>query len=251
MSTPLERQRAATVAVWRADVAARPAGAWADLGGLAVHRTGLPLVYWNGAHLTEPAGLARLPEAAAWFGDVPWGLLSPQEWEVDLPHITDQKVMLRSLTALPDVPGLDLRWGGEGMLEVQEAAFGDELLEPFLRAKPAVSVAALLTAYDGKLPVATARVFCVDGVAGVYGVGTVPSHRRQGLGAAVTVTVLHEAVRRGCDLAFLNPSELGYGVYAELGFQDVLGWSVYRTDAGSAQAHEGVASGDTGATPSP
>jgi GNAT superfamily N-acetyltransferase len=238
VSTPLERQRAATVAVWRADVAARPAGAWADLGGLAVHRTGLPVVYWNGAHLTEPEGLARLPQATAWFGDTPWALLAPQERDVDLPHITDQKVMLRSLTALPDVPDLELRWGGDGMLAVQQAAFGDELLDAFLQTKPAVSVAALVTAYDGTLPVATARVFCVDGVAGVYGVGTVPSHRRQGLGAAVTVAALHEAARRGCDLAFLNPSELGYGMYAALGFQDVPGWSVYRTFAETGLAAE-------------
>ena len=57
MTTALERQRAATVAVWKADVATRPRGDWADLGGLAVHTTGIAVPYWNGAYLTAPRGL--------------------------------------------------------------------------------------------------------------------------------------------------------------------------------------------------
>ena len=234
MTTPLERQRAATVEVWRADVATRPRGAWADLGGLAVHTTGIAVTYWNGAHLTAPTGLERLAEASAWFRDrqMPWGLLVPSELDLDVPlhHVTDQRVMMRPLSDLPDVPAVDLRWGhSEDVLRVQEAAFGDDDLADFLAAKARVAGCAIVTAYDGPSPVATARVLCVDGVAAVYGVGTVPSHRRQGLGAAVTLAVLHEGVRRGCDLAFLNPSDEGYGVYARLGFADAPSWSVYST----------------------
>jgi len=66
-----------------------------------------------------------------------------------------------------------------------------------------------------------------EGVAAVYGVGTLMSYRGRGLGRAVTLAVLHVAARRGCDLAFLNPSDLGYGVYRSLGFEDVPGWRVH------------------------
>lgn len=228
MTTPLERQRTATVGAWRADVEVRPQGAWTDLGGLSLHRTGIPVVYWNSAFLTRPSGLTGLDEATTWFGDLPWGVLAPQEWDVDLPHVTDQRVMLRDLAGLPDVPDLDLRWADAGAVTVQAAAFAGAHLEDFVLPKLTNPAGAVVTAYDGDDPVATATLLCVDGVAAVYGVGTVPSHRRQGLGAAVTVAVLLEGARRGCDLAFLNPSDEGYGVYAALGFTDAPGWSVYR-----------------------
>lgn len=230
--TPLQRQRAATVAVWRADVSVRPRGDWADLGGLAVHTTGIDVPYWNGAHLTAPEGLQRLDEAAAWFAarGMPWAVLMPSELDLAVPleHRTDQAVMLRPLDGLPPVPDLPLRWGhSDDVLAVQEEAFGDDDLSEFLSPKAALPGCAIVTAYDGELPVATARVICTEGVAAVYGVGTVAAHRRRGLGAAVTLAVLNEAVRRGCDLACLNPSDLGRGVYASLGFTDVAPWRIY------------------------
>lgn len=39
--------------------------------------------------------------------------------------------------------------------------------------------------------------------------------------------MLHEAVRRGCDLAFLNPSDEGFGMYQDLGFAEALPYRVY------------------------
>src|SRR5205823_2338112 len=99
--TPLARQRAATVAVWRADVATRPHGDWADLGGLAVHTTGIAIRHWNGAHATTADGLGRMQQAAKWFAAraMPWAVLVPAELYADpgTPLITEQPVMLREL----------------------------------------------------------------------------------------------------------------------------------------------------------
>jgi GNAT superfamily N-acetyltransferase len=229
----LARQRRATVAVWHADVATRPAGAWTDLGGLALHATGLPARHWNGAHLTAADGLAKLPEARAWFDrrELPWGLLVPAELEVEpagMLHATDQPVMLRDLVGLPDVPGIELRWtSAADAAAVQQEAFEDPLALDFVLPKLVNPTCAVVTAYDGGVPVSTATLVVTDRVAAVYGVGTVARHRRNGLGRAATLAVLHEAVRRGCDLAFLNPSTSGYAVYARLGFTDVLPWRVW------------------------
>ncbi len=228
----LARQRAATVAVWQADVAVRPAGEWVDLGGLALHTTGFDVPYWNGAHLTDPAGLAHLDEARTWFAARarPWGLLVPSELDltVDLPSLGEQRCMARDLTDLPAVPDLDLRGGtGPDVLAVQADAFGDPELEQFLATKGLLAACTHVTAYDAGHPVATARGIWVDGVVAVYGVGTVGTHRRQGLGRAVTLAVLHEGVRQGCDLAVLNPSDLGYRMYAALGFSDLPPWRIY------------------------
>ena len=53
-SDRLLRQRRATWRVWQEDARTRPDGGWADLGGLVVHATGIPVRHWNGAHLLYP-----------------------------------------------------------------------------------------------------------------------------------------------------------------------------------------------------
>lgn len=236
----LARQRAAQVAVWRADVSTRTTGRWADLGGLAAHATGLPVPYWNAVHVTAPEGLDRLDEAAAFFGELPWGVLVPEELDSGhgLTTVTEQALMLRALRDLPDVPAVELRWDAPAdVVEVQRSAFGDGgHLEGFLLPKAVNDACALVVAYDDGVPVSTATLVVVEDVAAVFGVGTAPEHRGRGLGAAVTLAVLHEAVRRGCDLAFLHPSEQGHGVYARLGFEDAPGYRVYSTLAETAGA---------------
>jgi ribosomal protein S18 acetylase RimI-like enzyme len=220
--------------VWQADVATRPRGDWADLGGVAVHTTGIPVRHWNGAHLTDPRGLDRLDAVAAWFAErgMPWGLLTPSEWELSpaLEHVTDQRVMLRSLDVLPPLPDLPLRWtSATDAASVQAAAFGDPLEETtaFVGPKLLNSACGVVTAYAGQLAVSTATLVVVDGMAAVFGVATLPAYRRQGWGRATTLAVLHEGARRGADLAYLNPSDSGEPVYRALGFTDAPPWRVW------------------------
>ena len=225
----ITRQRAAAVAVWRADVATRPRGEWAQLQDVAVHTTGIPVRPWNGAHVTGPD--PDLQAARGWFRarGMPWAVLVPAEltFRPTTELLTEQRVMLRHLEDLPPMPDLDLRWDdGPGAAAVQQAAFGDELTREFVLPKLVNPSCAVVTAYHGG-PVATATLVVAAGVAAVFGVGTLPSHRRRGLGGAVTAAVLHEASARGCDLAYLNPSDLGYGTYARLGFTDAPGWRVH------------------------
>lgn len=67
-------------------------------------------------------------------------------------------------------------------------------------------------------PVATARLSCYGDVGEILGVATQPSHRRQGLGTALTWAAMAEAKRRGCTALTLNSSALGYGLYRRIGF---------------------------------
>ncbi|MDX6197385.1 MAG: hypothetical protein QOJ79_536 [Actinomycetota bacterium] len=241
----LARQRAATYRFWREDVLSRPGGEWAELDGVQLHTTGLAPRHWNGAHVTRATDLAAaVPRVASWFAerDKPWGLLIPAELELTPPgltHATDQPVMLRRLAALPDAAAprievVDTAPPAHVAL-VQSEAFGDEYDVTLAFVSPTLGPAAAppqqtLTAYDGDEPVGVATVARMDGVAGIYGVAVREGWRRRGLGAALTAMCLQRAAASGCDLAYLNPSETGYGVYASLGFVDALPMRVWVPD---------------------
>lgn len=73
---------------------------------------------------------------------------------------------------------------------------------------------------NGK-PVATNILFNGAGVAGVYGVGTLPEARRKGIGTAITLKPLLDAREEGYYYAVLFSSRMGYSVYQRLGFREV------------------------------
>jgi ribosomal protein S18 acetylase RimI-like enzyme len=68
-------------------------------------------------------------------------------------------------------------------------------------------------------PVAMASLLLYAGVAGIYGVATVPAARRQGIGTALTLHALHEAHELGYRIATLTDTEMSRGIYRRMGFQ--------------------------------
>ncbi len=69
--------------------------------------------------------------------------------------------------------------------------------------------------------VAVATLLLHAGVAGIYGVATLPEARRQGIGAALTLHTMRVARSLGYRIAILAPSEMGMNVYRSIGFQEV------------------------------
>jgi GNAT superfamily N-acetyltransferase len=243
----LARQRAATLRFWREDVSVRPAGEWMDLDGVQLHTTGLAPRQWNGAHVSRATDLEPIvPMVAAWFHErrKPWGLLIPAELELTPPglrHETDQPVMLRRLDGLHDVSPLPPRIAmtdrapTADVAQVQSEAFGDPYEVTLAFVAPSLGPKAAppqktFTAYDVHEPVGSATVVLMDGVAGIYGLAVRDTWRRRGIGAALTATCLQHAAASGCDLAYLNPSEIGYRIYASLGFVDAPAMRVWVPD---------------------
>ncbi len=70
-------------------------------------------------------------------------------------------------------------------------------------------------------PVATASLYLGAGVAGLYNVATVEAARGRGYGTALTTAALSAARDLGYRAGILQATEMGYPVYARLGFQDL------------------------------
>ncbi|MGZ5292255.1 MAG: GNAT family N-acetyltransferase [Actinomycetota bacterium] len=77
---------------------------------------------------------------------------------------------------------------------------------------------------DGE-PVALCWTSLHEAAVGVFGVGTMPAHRRLGVGAALTSFAAHDAP--GGDLAWLQPTTMGRALYDSMAFVPVDDWQVW------------------------
>jgi ribosomal protein S18 acetylase RimI-like enzyme len=80
----------------------------------------------------------------------------------------------------------------------------------------------LAAAFDDEGPLTSGSCQSVEGVAEITGVGTLPSARRRGLGAAVTAELAALTIARGTHTVFLSASDDAVArVYAGLGFERI------------------------------
>ncbi len=76
-------------------------------------------------------------------------------------------------------------------------------------------------------PVAIASLLLHAGVAGIYGIATMPEARRQGVGTAMTLHTLQAAQALGYRVAILAPSKMGFNLYHRIGFQEYMTTQFY------------------------
>jgi GNAT superfamily N-acetyltransferase len=115
------------------------------------------------------------------------------------------------------------------LVEVEIGSFetdrpvAEGLLSPSQLSLPNVRLYAAIA--DGRA-VAQAITNTQGGAVGVFGVATLPEYRRRGIGTAITAFAI-DAVRDEADLAWLQSSELGRGLYERMGFRPVSDWDVW------------------------
>ena len=100
-----------------------------------------------------------------------------------------------------------------------------------------------LQCYVGLLsgrPVATACLVLGAGVAGLYGVGTLPDVRCRGIGTAMTLSALQRAQDMGCRLAVLRASAQGAPLYRRLGFREYCRINTYLWEANTSDTGQQV-----------
>lgn len=161
------------------------------------------------------------PAMAASLDDVP--LDEPPPDGLEIVPVTDAATLAEFLTI---VEADWLEWTGGEATPIQRRtldAFAREIPRRF-PSEPAPL--RWLGRIDGQ-PVATSRVSLGGGVAGLYAILTLPSHRGRGIGRAMTLAALRAAAALGYRIGVLQSSDLGYGVYGKLGFRELFTYDIY------------------------
>ena len=158
---------------------------------------------------------------------------------LDQPHVgpvpLPPGVTVRVIT--PDDPDLHRVWAvpsvafgnpGTGVSEPSGAerdklaADHDAGTMVMLRERLRSGQSVLAAAFDADGPLAAGSCQSVDDVAEITGVGVLPAHRRNGLGAAVTATLAADALRRGIGTVFLSATDAAVArVYVRIGFRQI------------------------------
>ena len=118
----------------------------------------------------------------------------------------------------------------EDHIYVASKGFGipEEMLETVL--VTAVARRPDATFYAGYVddqPVSTSIGFLHEGSVSVFNVATLEDLRGRGYGAAMTMKAVIDARDQGCEVAFLQSSELGYTVYTRLGFATIFTYDLW------------------------
>jgi GNAT superfamily N-acetyltransferase len=219
--------------------------------GMLAIASGLPVAMLNITFVTEPLDdpQATLKEAVSFYDEqrLPFVVrmregvdLASEEASVALGMPYSDTVPGMALYPVPPAPepvqglGIDRVRDSRRLRDYQRVAaegFGmpvewtERLMGPAFLEVPGFE--SYLGTMDGN-PVAVSSVFVDGEVAGVYNVATLKTHRRRGIGEAMTWRSIQRGREAGCTVAVLEASEMGKPVYERMGFRVVAPYRTFR-----------------------
>ena len=249
---------ACDVNLWQADVlffGSSLQGEVTELHDLHLACCGFPAPEFNAAFLKLPDGdlPAAIARAEAYFArlEKPFHFSVRSDWEDRCaPALraagyaptggAPAMVLDPSRDGAAEIPGLEIDRvrTPEELITFQETAFDGFglpkqfgalfLTEQLLRAPGAELY---LGRIDGT-PVSTSCLIPTQDVGGIYWVATLESHRKRGLGEALTWAAVRGGTAQGCRVASLQASAMGAPVYERMGFRTTLEYVKYRPAEG-------------------
>jgi GNAT superfamily N-acetyltransferase len=230
-------------------------GIAAERDGIAVAATPFPVPWLNLAVVQRPPADpdATLSWVASTFAQyaVPWLIYAADGVAPILesaaarqglsPDHAEPGMLLSPLPEgnEPTPPGLEIRQVDDARsLADYQGVFAEAYEAPAGLSTCAFSAAvaarpghALYVGYHEDRPVSITNRVSGQGMAGIYAVGTIPSHRSRGFGAAMVKRAAAEGRAEGCTASCLQSWEMGVGVYRGIGYRTVI---TYRTWSGPA-----------------
>lgn len=224
-----------------------------EFGGVTIAATGLPLRPFNVAFMRRSSAnsTAELAHAVSWLRSRGQPFLvrycvpvEPATFEsamaLGLARIEEQPGMMlpNSLPAPKPDPGIEIVTVGteadlQSHADVCAKSFGaptEAVRRLFGPGMLSLSDTEFYVCYVDGEPVASSALFASHGVAGIYNVATIPSHRRMGLGAAMTWHAVRNGRRMACRFSCLQASPMGKPVYARMGFEVVKSYFSFAWD---------------------
>ena len=209
------------------------------------------------ARLANEGSASRIREAIAWVAGRPFSWwVGPADAPPDLGRRLEDAGLAASETELAMAARLSmLRADGAAPdgLEIRRVATPGELsdyarinaanwtppdrdvIRFYELAAPRVlapgSPIRLYVGYAGGEAVAASELTVGGDVAGLYGISTLESFRRRGYGTAMTLRPLLDARSEGLEMAVLQASDAGAGVYRRIGFEEFGGITEYKPSA--------------------
>lgn len=231
-----------------------------DLGGIVCAPTGMPEATLNIAFVTRPLANPEgaIRETAAFFERIGLPFVLRIREGVDpaaegaaeslgLPYTdTVPGLAMDSIPQMPPPPppGLEIRAVNDvdqlhQFHHVVADGFGIPVEAAQLLMRESILQQPAVVAFIGiseGVPVAASTLVRSPKCAGVYNVATLPEYRGRGFGEAMTWQVVAAGAAAGCDVAILQPSEMGRPIYERMGFRLVASYRTFRAQEGGAQA---------------
>lgn len=243
----MERVGANFIESYRLLARLSPQGGIEEADGLTTIATGVPSAYFNPAFVTrplvEPKALADRLRRFYDEAGMPGLLVATDDGTIEHVASLARAAALSPADPLPAMllapipnatssgpPGLEIQVVDDATsLRIHNDTLGaSPLLACF--ENPAILRVADMTLYVGILagePVAHALRFTSHRIAGIYNVGTLASHRRRGVGAALTWRAAADGRAEGCLASALQPSPMAFSLYRRMGYRHVTDYQTW------------------------
>lgn len=181
----------------------------------------LPFSWWVD-HRSSPKDLGtRLKKHLSYLGTFPYMAIYLQDLDISAPSPQGLDIVnvndTEMLSSWGEILQTAFQLSEESTKNYAAIFLKRGLKEPFRH---------YIGLWNGK-PIASATLFFLDGVAGIYNLAVLPEMRGKGIATAMVISLLLTAQSLDCRIGILQSSMMMVNTYQRLGFQKLSEWKIY------------------------